>query len=193
MNYSDEEKRRINNEVMTKANPKLMTNSTLCWLCKHCIGGHGCPCSKTNYGEPVAGWRAEDSKIHPGEAWCVKACPLFDFNYSLRWEISTVMPLLVQWCKTTTGKPLYYKAVSRDPAKWIDQYNEQMPRSMQIDPMMEDEEEDDDDDFEYDENAVLGMPTTQDETEPDRFAELFKDELENDSEYVNESLFEDEV
>ena len=196
MSYSDEQKRKINNEVMTKANPKLMTNTTLCWLCKHCIGGQGCPCSKTNDGEPVAGWKVEDSKIHPGKAWCVKECPLFDFNYELRWAIPTIMPLLVQWCKTASGKPLYHKAVLRDPARWVDMYNEQMPRELQIDPMMDDEFEEGEE-FEYDEDAVLGTTTkwieAEAEVKADKFEELFKDELENDSEYVDASLFENEV
>ena len=157
MSYSDEQKRQINNQVMMDANPKLMaTNSTLCWLCKHCIGGTACPCSKTNEGKPVDGWTAKETETDPGvKSWCVLKCPLFDFNYELRWELPTVMPLLTKWCKTKTGKELYYNAVKRDPTYWIDDYNSQMPRELQIDPILEEEEEDEGIDIPEDYEGLL--------------------------------------
>jgi len=183
MDFTDEQKRRINNEIMTKANPKLMaTASTLCWLCKHCTGGRGCPCCKTMEGKPVEGWKAEDSKLHPGEAWCVKECPLFDFNYGLRWELPTVMPLLKQWCKTASGKELYYNAIIRDPYKWIDAYNAQMPRDCQIDPMIDDEygdgEDNDDEEFDALPGGILSSEDIGDlHDNSDTLEALLKEEL----------------
>lgn len=191
MNFIDEQKRKINNKIMTDANPRMSTNSTLCWLCKHCTGGHGCPCSKTTEGKPVAGWKAEDSKIHPGEAWCVKECPLFDFNYSLRWELPTVMPLLINWCHTKTGKPLYYNAIIRDPVKWIDEYNSQMPRELQIDPILDNEQEDGED-VGDDDYIVPETPMQQAKEAVDKFDELFYDELHNDRNIIDTSLFEED-
>ena len=148
----DEEKRKINNKIMTAANPKLMaTNSTLCWLCRHCTGS--CPKSYAN--KPIPGWKVEDSDVHPGKAVCVKECPLFDFNYDLRWDMATVMPLLKHWCKTKSGKELYYNAVKRDPAFWVDEYNSKMPRHLQIDPVFDEEDKDTDIDLPDDLDGVL--------------------------------------
>ena len=145
-----EQIRMINNKILQEVNPQLKTTqSTLCWLCKHCTGGVNCPCSKVNDNEPVDGWTAEQSDIYPDEAaWRVIACPLFDFNSSLRWDLQTYMPILKHWLQTTNGKPLYDMAIFRDPARWVDEYNAVVPRDMQIDPRMPEEAAADEEEYE---------------------------------------------
>lgn len=170
-----EQVRIVNNKILQDVNPQLKaTQSTLCWLCKHCTGGANCPCNKVNDNEPVPGWTVEQSDIYPDEpVYRVIACPLFDFNSSLRWDLQTYMPILKHWLLTPSGKPLYDMAIFRDPARWIDAYNSVLPHDMQIDPRTPDEAQDDEDEYEHDDiDPEIAKKIASLSSDPDSFNDL---------------------
>lgn len=136
--YTKDEIVRINNEIMMETNKTASTSSSLCWLCKHCTGKMmdcGGRCCWVEDFEPVPGWTAKETQTDLGHtSYQVLACPNFQFNNELRWHMNLMTKLMERWCVTERGKPLYTRAITRDPARWIDDYNSRMPRELQIDP-----------------------------------------------------------
>ena len=132
--YTVAEITAINNRELIKANPQnLATASTLCWLCKKCLNYKGNDCEKTTKGKTVPSWTAEETEPDRGiKAWKVIDCPKFDFVRDLNWNVPTVFPIIKRWCTTKSGSELYYKAVGRDPKRWIDEYNKKMPEECRL-------------------------------------------------------------